>query len=190
MRAIRPVPLLCPYFSHCFRSGSTKLKIMKRLFYLLIPGLLLAGCAKEGPVGPAGPQGDQGVPGPAATVQTYTLNFDGTTSWASYNGFDGIYSSNDVILSYVYWTDYGGDNYYIQLPYTDAGSGISFYTEMNNSTGHLFQNIESSSGGVGFTSSTNVGYKSMLIEGRSFENIPDNLDLKDYTAVSKYFGIE
>ncbi len=159
-------------------------------FLALIAAVLIISCVKEGPIGPTGAEGPTGPSGPAATTQSYILNFDGTTSWVSYSGFEGLYEANDVIISYIAWDNYGGDDYYVQLPYTDAGTSSSSYAEVNNVDGHIYQNIEDDLGLVYFTSSTNIGYKSVLIKGRSLQGMPDDFDFSDYNKVKEYFVLE
>ena len=147
-------------------------------------------CQKEGPVGPVGPVGPQGEAGPNAITKTYVLTYDGSLSFSDYIGFIGDYESNDVIISYIYWNDYGGDPYYIQLPYTDAASGGSFYTEVNNVSGLIFQNAENASGNAFFTSSANIGYKSVLIKGSALGGLPNDFDFSNYEEVRDYFELD
>lgn len=143
----------------------------------------MAGCQKEGPIGPPG---EQGPAGPDATTQEYTLYFDGTTTWASHAGFMGIYDDGDAIINYIYWVDYSGDPYYIQLPYI-SGAGNEYYSEINNVNGHIFQNIEYSGGPP---SAGNRAFKSVLIKSSAMATLPSDFDFSDYEKVADHFGLE
>lgn len=167
---------------------------MKTPFKLIIATIIIlstAACKKEGPIGPQGDPGPQGAQGPTgaqgpdAYTKEYTLTYYSGDTYKTYSGFTGMYDAGDMIVSYAYWTSYGSDPYYVQLPFIK--SGWSIYPEVNNNTGSIFMNIEDASNGSSvITSTSNFKFKSILVKGSIVKRLPDGFDFSDHELLESY----
>jgi hypothetical protein len=152
----------------CVKSVNLKTKPskMKRSIYyvfVIMMGLLIYSCKKEGPAGPQGDTGaqgaagSQGATGPAgpqgpqgnANVKVYEKDIS-TAAWEAYGTYSGLTISapnvltaavldNSTVLVYVYTSDFGGWGI---LPYhternitVTAEVGIGYVTLRKNQNG-------------------------------------------------------
>lgn len=157
---------------------------MKKLSLLLILSLALFSCKKEGPQGPQGPSG---VAGPEAKTFNFNLTFTAGSTFASYSGITG-FDQNDMVITYVLNDSYGGDDYYVQTPYTIGN--LYFWTEVNEKDGNLFVNVTKADGSSGspFASSTTLAFKAILIKSSALTLHP-GVDFSNYKEVVKTFNI-
>ena len=166
------------------------MKTTKTILALMLIGSTMfnTGCKKpekgdKGDIGATGPQG------PDATTFTYFLNFSPSSTFDTYSGITG-FDANDVVVNYVFNANYGGEDFYIQLPYVLSGS-VNIYAEVGETTGLVFINTDKADGTSGspWTSAVSLKFKSVLIKSRAMKQHP-GLNLKDYNAVKQAFNLK
>lgn len=157
---------------------------MKKLSLLLILSLVLFSCKKEGPQGLQGPQG---AAGPEAKTFNFNLTFNPGDTFGVYSGITG-FDQDDMVITYVFNDVYGGNNYYVQTPYTIGN--FYFWTEVNESSGNLFVNVTKADGSSGspFTTTKTLAFKAVLIKSSALILNPD-VDFSNYDEVVKTFNI-
>lgn len=163
---------------------------------LLLVALTITSCKKEagpkgdtGAQGPAGTNGAQGVPGPSAKTFTFTGTFGASTQFISYTGLVGSFDVDDIVLTYILNATYGGNDYYVALPWTDGG--VNYYVEINENTGFMYVNTDKASGAAGspWASTVTLKFKAVLIKSSQRLLHPD-LNYKNYKEVAKAFNIK
>lgn len=165
---------------------------MKKTTQLLLSAftvlaLLFTACKKDpGPQGPTGPQGPQGPSGPSAKTYTYTCNFTNLTTYASYNGIMADFTPGDMVLTFIYWANYG-DDFYVQLPFNDGT--INYYAEVSEATGYLFLNTDKANGTTGspWASNVTLKFKSILIRS---DQIKKGVNHASYSEVKKAYNLK
>lgn len=152
------------------------------LALFLFSVLFFLSCKKEGPIGPEGPAG------PDAKTFNFNLTFNPGDTYKSYDGIIG-FDTDDVLLVYVKYAEYGGTPYWVQTPIIVNGE-VNIFAEFSNDSGHIFVNSEYADGSVGspWTASNTFAFRAVLIKSSQIKANPD-LDLTSYEAVSDRFGL-
>lgn len=169
------------------------MKTTKLILALLLVGTSLfnQGCkkAEKGDKGDVGPTGAVGASGPEAKTFTYVLNFTTSSNFQTYSGVTG-YDVDDVIVTYILNANYGGQDFYVQLPYVFLGAA-NIYAEVGETSGLIFINTDKADGSAGspWTGATSLKFKSVLIKSRVMKAHP-NLDLSDYNSVKKALNLK
>jgi hypothetical protein len=162
------------------------------MLIMIISIVATFGCTKEGkegPPGPTGTTGSKGDSGPQAKTFNFNLTFDPGETYESYGGITG-FNTDDVLLVYIYWADYG-EPFYVQLPFAENNNGISFYAEFSEVSGYIFVNTIWANGNSGspWSTSTTLGFKAVLISSAARLANP-NIDYTNYNEVKKVFNLK
>lgn len=144
---------------------------------LVVTGLILTSCYKEGAPGPVGPQGENGLNGANGQngqngespkvyyfdVQLKQFTSQGyNSSWITYSYVDGItITDNDLVMAYVNLSSDGnGDNYWQAMPHSEYVDNGDFFIQ--HSFGIMGINDDSGNnnylaGNIMFSLRTNTG---------------------------------
>ncbi|WP_430401793.1 hypothetical protein [Fluviicola sp.] len=153
---------------------------------LLIIVLGISSCKKQ--VGPQGETGATGAAGPDAKTFNFNLTFTASDTYQSYSGVTG-YDEGDVVLTFIYYKQLSGTNYWVQLPLVSSGT-INIFAEFSETNGNLFINTEKADGSAGspWTSTNTFMFKAVLIKSSGLIKHPD-VDLTNYEQVMETFKL-
>lgn len=159
------------------------------LMAFTVIAIAFTSCKKEpGPKGDTGATGPQGPAGPSAKTYTFNGVFGPSTQYISYSGLVGDFNTDDMVLTYILNATYGGDDYYIQLPYVANGLA-NVYAEVNENNGHLYVNTDKANGTSGSPWSSVVTFKFKAVLIRSSQIIK-GVDYNNYLEVAKAYNIK
>ncbi|MBO6576401.1 MAG: hypothetical protein JJ896_16940 [Rhodothermales bacterium] len=166
------------------------MKAFRTIPALLALAVAFSGCVFEESVGPPGPTGP---PGPAGNANVFTLNFDFLLADAAFNGDVASvqYDVDDITVNVVdegavllFFRDQGTWTAMPYTFYTPGGNPVSF--NFGYEVGFLEVFYESPSANLANLPDREM--KAVIIDG--FPAFKAGIDLTDYDAVARYFGLE
>ena len=167
------------------------MRFLKQVAVLLsVIGLMtFTSCEKEGPTGPQGEQGEQGVAGPEARVHVFSLKFNAGETFETYDKITN-FNKGDVVIVYILWDTYGGDDFYTQLPFMINSNSINVWPEFSESDGLLFINTTLADGTTGspWSSSATLNFKAVVLKG-SYKMEYPNVNFNDYEEVKTVLNL-
>ncbi|MFT5144341.1 MAG: hypothetical protein ACI80V_002674 [Rhodothermales bacterium] len=149
--------------------------------------LAVSGCVLEESVGPVGPQG------PAGNANVFTLNFDFLMADAAISGgvasvqYDIVDITNNVVQEGAVLMFFRDQGTWTAMPYTfytNAGDAVSF--GFGYDLGFLEVFYETA--GANPATLPDREMKAVIIDG--FGAFKAGVDLTDYEAVARYYGIK
>ncbi len=182
----------------------TKMRFLSYVTFVLFLGLAISSCTKEGPQGPAGQNGTDGADG-NANVKTFIFN---NPSWENSNSYMILNISeltqdvldNDAILGYIkinftsYYSIPGGtpDNFF--RVYMDVGQYKIKAEDFDGNDDPTPPNLEKVKvliiESTNTTTVTGNGRPANPTQAVLEELAAANVDVNDYYAVCKYYGID
>jgi len=168
--------------------------LLKISSLLLLAGFLFIGCkGKDGEPGPAGINGQNGATGatgnsgPSAMKYAYTLTFGPTLPTGQvYAGIPPI-GANDIILTYILYSENGGNPIYTLLPLTNGGI---YYYASNDSFGNVIVNLLYANGNAGspLASNNTFTFYSVVIKGAAGLR-KASIDYSNFEDVKAYYKL-
>lgn len=122
-----------------------------------------------------------------AKVFNTTLYFNAGDTYQSYNTVSQYYDNGDIILTFV--EDPNESNltgFWVQMPFL-SDDNVNFYSEVT-STGEVFVNTATVSGGSPWSSTHYFNFKFVLIKGTGLIKHPD-VDLTNFEEVKEVFNL-
>jgi hypothetical protein len=177
---------------------------------LSVSAILLTGCkGDDGPMGPAGPRGEQGVqgeqgiqgvPGNAnvhsvqyiVAPEDWTGDIDGYWATLVVNEITSSIYNNGAVLVYELNENNPNNKFFYMLPYTEVEDSLVTYMDFNVFVGEIKLLVRWIDGGKNNTSAPEYDYifKVVIIEGTPLSVLKNEVNVSNYRAVAKYFGLK
>jgi hypothetical protein len=171
-------------------AGIINLNIMRKILTLIsvIAIISIAGCTKEGVQGPAGTNGTNGNANARIFLfeDTYTFTSANFSYPFALNGISNGYVDSSLVL--VYYSDAG--NWY---PAPGLGYATSYQTRWSLLPGPVVNLYVSDKDGSPYSGSTLYFNKVKIVVARATtftSGKKDPVDINDYKATMRYFGLK
>lgn len=177
------------------------------LYVIVTVVILITGCrGKDGPMGPQGDDGlmgPQGNDGPMGNANVHSVQYQvNTGAWSgNANGYktvlsvpeitSGIVDSGSVLVYVLKNVDDPYNEYFYMLPNTSIDSTSVTYMDFDVFIGEIDLTYDKTDNGVNDTQapSADMYFKVVIIEGMPLDALKERVNISDYKAVSKYFGL-
>jgi hypothetical protein len=187
---------------------------MKHALLILVSGLILWSCSKEGPRGPQGYPGNDGSDGSTPKLYYFDIpvnqynkmadynnnSYDYNNAWIAFGSIDGVtLTENDLVSVFMHQTTDGGpDNYFHALPYLDYFDNGSDFNQYGygimDDNGDLLFSIRRNDGSAPFNdmnATWAIQYNVYVIKGTASRKaeLPKDLEFATEKELCDYLGI-